>query len=260
MRKETPAELCSMSASLLARSYNRHFGLALIVVFLCAPILVAQESLVNRVHYDLDAPSIVHVSLKLPSPAAAPLTLIMPRAVPGGYAQRPYDPFVVHVNAYSAADGSLEVRREELGPRWKIGKAGEKVQRVEYEVDVARMEREVLAASDSSKIREGYVGLLGYSIFGFFEGWENHPLKVEVSAPVNWPVLSTLEPRFPAPAGETSARADDYYALADSQIVIGPKLQLHKVDGQGNLFLSIYAECEENTAQEGALAREALDK
>jgi len=249
-----------MSASLLARSYNRHFGLALIVVFLCAPILVAQESLVNRVRYDLDAPSIVHVSLKLPSPAAAPLTLIMPRAVPGGYAQRPYDPFVVHVNAYSAADGSLEVRREELGPRWKIGKAGEKVQRVEYEVDVARMEREVLAASDSSKIREGYVGLLGYSIFGFFEGWEDRPLKLEVSAPVNWPVLSTLEPRFPAPAGETSARADDYYALADSQIVMGPKLQLHKVDGQDNLFLSIYAECEENLAQEGTLAREALDK
>ena len=260
MRKETPAKLFCMRLSLLVRGCNRHFGMTLILVFLCAATLAAQESLTYRVRYDLAAPSIVHVALRFATVVDAPLTMIVPRTVPGGYAQHPYDPFISHVNAYSAADGPLEVRREELGPRWKIGKAGEKVQSVEYDVDVARMEKEVLAASDSSKIRDGYVGLLGYSIFGFFDGWENLPLKLEVSAPVNWPVLSTLMPHIPASTAETNARADDYYALADSQIVMGPKLQLQKIDGQGVLFLSIYAECAENSAQEGALAREALDK
>jgi predicted metalloprotease with PDZ domain len=234
-------------------------GVLSLILFLISPV-VAQESLVYRVSYDFAAPSIVHVSLKFPKAIDAPLTLIMPRAVPGGYAQRPYDPFVRQVKASSAAQGPLGVRREELGPRWEIGKSGEKVESVDYDVDVVRMEREILAVSDSSKIRGGYVALLGYSIFGFFDGSEDRPLKLEVSGPAAWPVFSTLAPALPAPVTETSARAENYYALADSQIVMGPKLQLQKIDGQGTLFLSIYAECDENSAQESALAREALDK
>ena len=56
------------------------------------------------------------------------------------------------------------------------------------------------------------------------------------------------------------AQAADYYALADSQIVMGPKLELRRIAGGVPLFLSVYAECDEDLAQEGALAREALDK
>jgi predicted metalloprotease with PDZ domain len=234
---------------------------AVILLLLCWPSVAAaaEEQLVYRVRYDLAEPAIVHVTLNFPAPSDAPLTLIVPRTVPGGYAKRPYDPFVTNVKAY-AADTPVEVRREPLGPRWKIGKTGERVDRVEYDVDVARMEREIFAASDSSKIRDGYVGLLGYSIFAFFDGWENRPLRLEVSGPTGWPVFSTLAPRVPAEKTTLTARAEDYYALADSQIVIGPKLQLRQIDGGVPLFLSVYAECDEDSAQEGALAREALDK
>src|ERR1700683_1392660 len=38
----------------------------------------SEEILAYRVQYDLAAPSIVHISVKFPSPADAPLTLIMP--------------------------------------------------------------------------------------------------------------------------------------------------------------------------------------
>jgi predicted metalloprotease with PDZ domain len=220
----------------------------------------ADEQLLYRVSYDLTMPAIVHVSMRFPAPADAPLTLIVPRSVPGGYAQRPYDPFVTNIKAYLAAGTSVEVRREQLGPRWKIGKSGERVDRVEYDVDVARMEREIFAASDSSKIRDGYVGLLGYSIFAFFDGWENRPLRLEVAGPPGWPVFSTLAPRVPAEKTPLTAQAENYYALADSQIVMGPNLQLRQLAGTPPLFLSVYAECDEDLALEGALAREALDK
>ena len=239
------------------RSFRGVLSLAL---FLAPMMAAAQENLIYRVRYDLATPSTVHVSLKFPRAVDAPLTLVMPRTLPGGYAQRPYDPFVSHVKAFSAAEGSLEVRREEAGPRWRIGRSGENVLNVEYDVDVERMEREILAASDSSKIRNQYVGLIGYSIFGFFDEWEDRPLKLEVSGPASWPVFSTLSPTIPPQTTETSARAENYYALADSQIIMGPKLQLQKIKGQGTLYTLIYAEGDGDAGQEGTLAQEALDK
>jgi predicted metalloprotease with PDZ domain len=261
--KPRPTKLRSFFAGCKAAIHKTipFFCGVVILAVLCWPsFAVAEEQLVYRVRYDLAVPAIVHVSLNFPVPSDAPLTLIVPRSVPGGYAQRPYDPFVINVKAYAAADTSVEVRREPLGPRWKIGKTGEQVDRVEYDVDVARMEREILAASDSSKIRDGYVGLLGYSIFAFFDGWENRPFRLEVSGPAGWPVFSTLAPRVPAEKSTLTARAENYYALADSQIIMGPKLQLRQIDGGVPLFLSVYAECDEDSVQEGALAREALDK
>jgi predicted metalloprotease with PDZ domain len=246
----------------VTRKTVRFFLAAVLPLLFCLPraTSAANEQLFYRVSYDLATPAIIHVSLDFPAASDAPLTLIVPRAVPGGYAQRPYDPFVTNVKAYAAANASVGVQREPLGPRWKIGKIGEKVDRVEYDVDIARMEREIFAASDSSKIRDGYAALLGYSIFAFLDGWENRPLRLEVAAPASWPVFSTLAPKVPAEKATLTARAENYYALADSQIVMGPKLQLRQIDGGAPLFLSVYAECDEDLALEGALAREALDK
>src|SRR5713226_7998092 len=97
----------------------RFFRATVILVFLCLPsFAAADELLVYRIRYDLATPSIVHVSLNFPAASDAPLTLIMPRTVPGGYAQRPYDPFVANVKAYAAADTVVDVQREALGPRW----------------------------------------------------------------------------------------------------------------------------------------------
>jgi predicted metalloprotease with PDZ domain len=235
--------------------------LALLAVGL--PILATAEGvLAYRVRYDLAAPSVVHITVKLAAPSEAPMTMIVPRSVPGGYAQRPYDPFVINVKAYTDVGGAA-VRRDELGPRWAIGNQGERISRIEYDVDVARMEREIFDASDTSKIRDGYVGLLGYSVFAFLEGWESRAIDLEVAAPAGWPAFSTLEPRVPAATSTLTAHAPNFYALADSQIVMGPNLHLRKLsgpDGHVPLFVSTYSESDGDFALEGALAREALDK
>lgn len=231
-----------------------------LTVFSPQGIAAPNEPLSYHLRYDLAAASVVSVSIRFAVPTDAPLTLIMPRSIPGGYAQRPYDPFVTSVKAYSATGDAVEMRREELGPRWTIGGRGENVSRIEYQVDVAQMEREIFAASDSSKIRDGYAGLLGYSVFAFLDGWENRPIDLRLTAPAAWPVFSTLDPQVPAATGTLAVHAANYYALADSQITMGPKLELREIDGGIPLFLSAYSESADNLGQEGALARDALDK
>jgi predicted metalloprotease with PDZ domain len=232
-----------------------------LAAFLLLPArILAQEAVSYRVEYSLSKPSEIHVALRIAGGADAPLTLVMPRAIPGGYAQRPYDPFVENIHAFSSDGKETDVTRENLGPRWKTGKSGARVERIEYDVNIARMEREIFAASDASKIRDGYAGLLGYSIFAYLEGHKEQAIKLEVTGPADWPVFSTLAPQVPASVASLNATARDYYALADSQIVMGPKLQLRRIDGSVPLFLAVYAECDEDLSEEGALARDALDK
>jgi predicted metalloprotease with PDZ domain len=232
-----------------------------LAAFLLLPVrILAQAPLTYRVEYNLSKPSQIHVALRISDGADAPLTLVMPRAIPGGYAQRPYDPFVENVRAFSSDGKETDVQRENLGPRWKIGKSGGRLERVEYDVNIARMEREIFATSDSSKIRDGYAGLLGYSIFAYLEGHKEQAIKLEAAGPEGWPVFSTLAPQVPASVTSLTANARDYYALADSQIAMGPKLQLRRIDGSVPLFLAVYTECDEDLSEEGALARDALDK
>ena len=161
---------------------------------------------------------------QLPAEAPAPVTLVIPRAVPMGYSQLEYDRYVSDVTALGARGESLAVEREE-GPRWRLGAATSAVRRVSYRVDLARMEREILGASDASRARPQYVGLLGYSVFGYLEGWEARPARLEVVAPPDWPVFTTLAPAAPPALSRAAGDAADFYALADSQLAMGPALR-----------------------------------
>jgi len=147
--------------------------------------------------------------------------------------------------AFAASGAAADVRREELGPRWTIGKCCDRVNRIEYDVDVARMEREIFEASDSFQDPRrvcGPVGLLRLRI---------HRPKREPFHPIGSfrsPGMADFFPRWSrasrqAPSALT-ARAPDYYALADSQIMMGPKLQVRKIDGNVPLFVAAYAEGE----------------
>ena len=73
------------------------------------------------------------------------------------------------------------------------------------------MEREVYSASDASRLREGYLGALGYSVFAFVDGFESRPGRLRVAGPAAWPVFSTLAPRWPFAAGMVEASAADFY-------------------------------------------------
>jgi len=213
-------------------------------------------------HYQLTyaaaTPGSVQVEIGLPATVNAN-TLVMPRAIPMGYADIPYDRFVHDVEAFGADGGTLEVKRAEDGPRWQLGDGSTTVQSVRYRVDLEAMEREVLGASDASKARSGYVGLLGYSVFAYPEGLENAAIRLTVRPPDDWPVFLTLDPRSPPARGGAEAEARDFYALADSQVAMGPDLQVLRLEAPVPLFVVQYAERASDPATLGALAVEALE-
>jgi predicted metalloprotease with PDZ domain len=190
-----------------------------------------------------DSPT-VQVILHCSGLPAGRHTLVMPRAIPMGYGEQPYDKFVRNVRAIGASGDLFKVERDE-GSRWRLVPPpipGAVLERVEYEVDVAAMEGEILSASDTSKVRPGYVGILGYSVFGYLEGYEAQPVKLQVAAKEDWPVFLTLGPQFPAAKGKASALANDFYTLADSQILLGPKFVLRTTDAGVPLYVAIYGE------------------
>jgi len=212
--------------------------------------------------YVVEAPT-VQVILQCRGLAAGRHTFVMPRAIPMGYGEQPYDKFVRNLRAIGASGDLFKVEREE-GSRWRLEPppvAGAVLERVEYEVDVAAMEREILSAADASKVRPGYVGLLGYSVFGCFEGHGTQPVKLQVAAKDDWPVFLTLEPQFPAAMGKANALGNDFYALADSQILLGPKFILHKTEaGAIPLYVAIYGEGPADPARITAEAEATLER
>jgi predicted metalloprotease with PDZ domain len=91
-------------------------------------------------------------------------------------------------------------------------------------------------------------------VFGYFEGYEAQPVKLQVAAKDDWPVFLTLEPQFPAALGKASGLANDFYELADSQVLLGPRFILHKTDAGVPLYVAIYGE---GPADPGRITAEA---
>ena len=231
--------------------------LFLISLFVCLVATIgsghsnARPPVRYRLIYSAPGSTSVHVRIDLSSEATTPRTLLIPRAIPMGYSEEPYDQFVSNVAAFEAAGKSLPVARAE-GPRWSLGAAA----RVDYEVDLARMEQAIQSATDSSRERPDYVSLLGYSVFGFFEGAEELPIELKVEGPKGWPVFSTL-----APAGG-ALHAENFYALADSQIIFGPGLRVARVhyarENDAPLTLAYYSEVPVDQARLERLSAEAM--
>jgi predicted metalloprotease with PDZ domain len=202
----------------------------------------------------------VSISINPESPISAPAALVIPRSYPGGYSFVPYDDLVEDVHAFSPEGKSIECKKDANGPRWAVGHEGERISRIEYRVDVSRMENRIRGSVDSSKIRKNYVGLLGYSVFGYIDGFEQASVSLQVDGPGDWPVLSTLDPRVPVQKGTAKAQAANYDILADSQIVMGQGVQFRNLPGKIDLLVAVYSEGDEDVDAESKLAREALDR
>ena len=213
-----------------------------------------------ELHYEAGDDSRVSVRISVQSPVTAPISFVIPRSYPGGYSFVPYDDFVEDVSAFSPAGQSIECKKEEDGPRWTIGKATEKISWIEYRVNVGRMEDGIRESVESSKIRKNYAGLLGYSVFGYIDGLKQSPVTLQVDGPGDWPVLSTLNSQARVSNGLAKGNADNYDILADSQVVMGPGLQVRNLPGKIGLTVAIYSEGDEDVDAESRLAREALDR
>ena len=227
----------------------KRIAATLLLSLALSPAARAQSPVRYDLRYAEAGGPTVAVTITLPEAVPAPASLVIPRNYPGGYQQVPYDSFVTGVTAFSATNQPLAAPKDQGGPRWTLGKRGESVKRIEYRVDIARMESDIHDGVSSSKVRKGYAGLLGYSIFGYLDGLADRKIDLHIEGPKSWPVLSTLP----------SSTAPDFYALADSQILMGPDLKVSKLAGKIPLTMAIYAEGPVDMALEGQLAREALD-
>jgi len=252
-------------------SHNRAVFTRLTGVVLCALVVVscltvaicATSEQVIRIAYDLryagSDDAVVKLQITPERPLPAPVTLIIPRTYPGGYSFVMYDEFVEGMRAFSSNGATIKCEKDIDGPRWTVGRKGEDVARIEYLVNVRKMEDRIRDAVESSKARKNYVGLLGYSIFGYIEGLGQSPITLQVSGPPDWPVLTTLAPNSEVTKGHVTAQAPNYDILADSQVVMGPGVQFRKLDGKIGLTMAIYSEGEEDADAEAKLARQALD-
>ncbi len=232
---------------------------ALLLIALLSGMLAAARSgrgesrpaVLYRVSYAAPGATSVHIQMELSREATVPRTLLIPRALPMGYSEEPYDQFVSRLTAFDAAGKPLAVTRGQ-GPRWRVGRAA----RIEYDVDLAHMEQQILDATDSSRVRPGYLFLLGYSVFGFCEGEEDRPIGLEIEPAEGWTVFSTL-----APAGGP-IRAANFYALADSQILLGPEARIAPVryarEKDAPLTLAFYSEAPVDAARLERLSGEAM--
>ena len=234
-------------------------GFVLLVVVTMPGLVHAQtpvEVVSYRFTYAKAGDETVSIEISWQSPLAESRALVMPRAIPMGYGEQRYDAFVTDVRAFTR--GSSAVPEREEGPRWRLG-AG--TTGVSYRVDLQRMEREVRAASDASRIRAGYLGALGYSVFAFVDGFETRPVRLRVEGPAGWPVFATLSPTWPVTAAAVEARAADYYELADGQVVMGPRAEVRRLgEAPVPLYLAGYAEGPVDFDRVGRLALTALQR
>ena len=74
------------------------------------------------------------------------------------------------------------------------------------------------------------MGIYGVSVFGYIDGLEDRPIRVTAEGPSDWPIFSTLAPQSPPALHRVTAECQDYYALTDSQIAMGPDLVVLKHD------------------------------
>ena len=217
-----------------------------------APSVVAY-----RLHHAKAGGSDVTIEISWADALAAARPLVMPRAVPMGYGEQRYDAFVSGVRGFAAGGQPLAPEREE-GPRWRLGRG---TTRVTYTVNLQQMEREVHAASDASRVRDGYLGALGYSVFAYVDGFETRPAHLRLEGPEGWPVFSTLAPRWPVSAAPVEADAADFYALADGQLAMGPRATVRRLtETPVPLYLAAYAEGDVDLDRLGRLAATAFER
>jgi predicted metalloprotease with PDZ domain len=220
--------------------------------------LPAQESMSYEARYGIGEQERIQIRIAPPQALVGPRPFVFPRAIPMGYGEQPFDRFVVNLRAFSENRELLPSLRAD-GPRWIIGARDRKLTLLEYEVDLARMEREILSAADSSKARNGYLGLLGYTVFGLVEGTEDRPIHLRIVGPAGWRIFSTLDPGSASDRASVSIQARNFYALADSQILMGPALEIRRLNARVPLYLALYSEGEVNRRILGKTAEEAFE-
>lgn len=214
--------------------------LSFFTMFVVLTLATRSQTYYSLVYKD-STNSILKITIQ-PSQPLAGAIFIMPRSIPGGYSIYMYDKFVDHLHAISIDGQKLDMKKDiNDAPRWACADTGKKISRIEYEVNLDKMERQ-LTASDASVIRPGFAGILNYSIFGWIDGMETQAVQCSVETFSNWPIFSTLAPSASMRIGSLKLTADSYYAFADAQTFMGPQMRVKEFAGPVPLFIASYCQ------------------
>ncbi|WNH12425.1 hypothetical protein [Thalassobellus suaedae] len=167
--------------------------------------------------------------------------LVIPRSAPGTYILTNYIAFIDDVVGYTTSGKQLPGMIGD-GSFFTFEESNDLLNKVSYTVDIQKMEIDLLDASTSSKARKDYMGLFGYSVFGFIEGLETEAVNLTINTDPSWPIFSTLRPDTNRKYGTDSYEAENYATLVDAQYLLGKGVQVIRVEeAQIPLFVAAYA-------------------
>lgn len=216
----------------------------------------------DTVNYSLEfipGSSTIKISISIDSISIDKSKIVIPRSGPGTYDLTNYIAFVDQVEGHSDENNVIPGVIGE-GSFFTFNGSGTYLKKISYEVDLKKMEKELLAGSNSSKIRNNYLGLLGYSVFGFIEDHVNNPIRLNIITDKNWPIFSTLKPESIRKYGSDSYAVENFSLLADAQILLGPGVLVHSVaESPIPLFVACYAETDVDIAEIGRRGLLALN-
>ena len=211
----------------------------------CLSLLVqfayAQDTIDYDFHYEAGSKKIT-ISIEFDATPAGTVNFVIPASGPGTYELTSYVDFVEYVVAYTP-DGQMIPGTRGRGSFFVFDEGEDMISRIHYTVDVDLMESSLLGAFASSKRREDYLGVLGYSVFGFLEGLEHLPVLINITTSENWPVFSTLDPSMNRNLGSDQYVAENFALLADAQYLLGPGVEIGLVENSPiPLFVAAYSE------------------
>ncbi|WP_375324913.1 hypothetical protein [Flagellimonas sp. GZD32] len=212
--------------------------------------LCAQHKVSYFLNYKTSSKKAV-VEINFDSLATKDAKLVIPRSAPGTYILTNYMAFVDNVIGYTTTGKQLSGMIGD-GSFFTFGENNELLNKVSYTVDIQKMEIDLLDASSSSKAREDYLGLFGYSAFGFIEGLETEAINLTIKTDSSWPIFSTLRPDTKRKYGMDNFEVENYAELVDAQYLLGEGVQVIRVEeAQIPLFVVAFSESETTINLEG---------
>ncbi|SDQ73614.1 M61 family metallopeptidase [Flagellimonas zhangzhouensis] len=209
--------------------------------FIAITSLNAQQKITYLLNKQADLDKVT-VQITFDALPASDANLVIPRSAPGTYSLTNYMAFIDDVVGYTATGKQLPGMIGD-GSFFMFGDDNDLLNKVSYTVDIQKMENELLDAAMSSKARQDYLGLFGYSVFGFIEGMETEAINLTINTDPSWPIFSTLRPDTDRKYGTDSYEVENYAVLVDAQYLLGTGVQVIKVENaQVPLFVATYAE------------------
>ncbi len=231
----------------------------LIFMFIYLNVSFAQNTISYTLNHTPNSNKIT-VELTFDNISVNRAKLIIPRSAPGTYELTNYIAFINNVKGYTSSGNVLKGVVGD-GSFFTFNEKGQVLKRISYEVDINKMEINLLGSFASSKARENYLGILGYSVFGFIEGFENESIVLKVQTHKDWSIFSTLKPSIQRNKGTELYEADNFALLADAQLLLGDAVQVYQVsDSKIPMFVAVYSETAINIEEIGRRGLVSLNK